>query len=182
MRTQHRRAELIFQDALKAFLEQEGDALTSDVSERSTCARLAIHLERQFQVEALTGYYADVEYNRKQEGRVKTIVNTQLQVVAITPDLIVHSRGEKAPPHDNLIAVEAKKVTRPAHERYADHDRLKAMTRTPFEGVWPHDGSHPEHVCGYSVGIYLEIDSAQRRVHLDFFKKGSLTNHKTLTF
>jgi hypothetical protein len=156
--------------------------LLTNVSERNTCGRLAIHLTRQLELDGVAGYYADVEYNRKQGGQVKTIVNERLEVVQITPDLIVHTRGERPPPHDNLIAVEMKKAARPEAEKRDDRTRLEAMTRVPFEGVWPWDGSHPEHVCGYAVGIYVEINLIQRRLLLDFFKKGMLTKQKIKAF
>src|ERR1700726_2335391 len=113
MRTKARRPDLVFEDALSAFIAAEGGSLLADVSERHTCGRLSIYLERQLQADGFGGYYADVEYNRKQQGRVKTIINERLEVVQITPDLIVHTRGERLPPHDNLIAVEVKKAARP---------------------------------------------------------------------
>ena len=182
MRRKARRAELVFEDALSAFIATEGESLLADVSERNTCGRLSIHLERQLEADGLGDYYADVEYNRKQQGQVKTIINEQLQVIQITPDLIVHSRGEKPPPHDNLIAVEVKKAARPEREKNDDRARLKAMTLMPYEGVWPWDGSHPEHVCGYAVGIFLEIDVKQRQMCLEFFKKGAQTKRKQWTF
>jgi hypothetical protein len=139
-------------------------------------------LEEQLPLDKLCGYYADVEYNRKQHGQVKTIIDGNLAIVQITPDLIVHARGEKPPPYDNLIAVEVKKSTRPEHEKHDNRDRLIAMISFPYEGVFPWDGSHPEHVCGYAVGIYVEIDIAERELRLDFFKRGALTKKKTKPF
>ncbi|WOD20607.1 hypothetical protein [Paraburkholderia kirstenboschensis] len=177
-----RRPELVFKDALSAFIATEGESLLADVSERHTCGRLSLYLERQLQADGFCGYYADVEYNRKQQGQVKTIINEQLEVVQITPDIIVHTRGEKPPPHDNLIAVEVKKAARPEREKNDDRARLRAMTTTPYEGVWPWDGCHPEHVCGYAVGVFLEIDLKRRHLYLEFFKKGALTKQKQRTF
>lgn len=55
------------------------------------------------------------------------------------------------------------------------------MTRIPFEGVWPID-AHPEHVCGYAVGVYVEIDIDQRELRLEFYKKGALTKRKIRDF
>jgi hypothetical protein len=182
MRRTVRRPDLVFEDALDAFVTAEGESLLTDVSERNTCGRLAIFIDRQIQSDGLSGYYADVEYNRKQRGRVKTIINKQLEVVQITPDLIVHTRGEMPPPYDNLIAVEVKKASRPKHEKDDDRARLQAMTRVPFEGVWPWDGSHPEHVCGYAVGVFVEIDIYERKISLEFFKKGARTKQKQRVF
>jgi hypothetical protein len=175
-----RRPELIFDDALMTFLREEGGTLLSDVSERNTCGRLAIYLERQLAIDGVTGYYADVEYNRKHGGEVKTIINNRETVVSITPDLIVHSRGAIAAPHDNLIAVEAKKAYRPSEESNADIDRLIAMTCKPYDGVWNWKNGHPEHVCGYSVGIFMEIRLRQKEVVLQYFKKGKKTKERSI--
>lgn len=178
MRRHTRRPDLVFEDALAAFLTDEGRWLLTGVSERNTCGRIAIYLERQLRVDGFEGYYADVEYNRKQHGQVKTIINGDFKIIQITPDLIVHTRGERPPPYDNLIAMEAKKSSRPDHEKQADRERLQAMTKVPLDGVWPWNGGHPEHVCGYAVGVYVEIDIVQRQLRLDFYKKGKLTKQK----
>lgn len=177
-----RRPELLFEDALRTFLQAEGGSLLSDVSERNTCSRLALFMERQLAADAVEGYYADVEYNRKQRGRVKTIINGDLRVVSITADLIIHSRGEIPAPHDNLIAVEAKKASRPEQEKDSDRERLVAMTREPYNGVWNYEDGHPEHVCGYRVGIFMEIRREHEEIHLDYFKKGELTKQKLFKF
>jgi hypothetical protein len=176
-----RRPELIFDDALAAFLSAEGASLLTGVSERNTCGRLAIFIDRQMLAEGVKGYYADPEYNRKQGGKVKTIIDDEYEVIPITPDLIVHSRGEKEPPLDNLVAVEAKKSDRPDAEKIADKNRLRAMTK-PLTAVWSWDGVHPEHVCGYMVGVYIEIDLPSRTLHLEYFKMGERTKEKKRSF
>ncbi|MFK2906054.1 hypothetical protein ISP17_18995 [Dyella ginsengisoli] len=173
-----RRPELIFNDAFDSFLAREGHTLLADVSERNTCGRLAHFIERQLEFEGVVGYYADTEYNRKQRGKVKTIINRELRVVSITADLIVHSRGEVAAPKDNLIAIEAKKANRPAHEKANDIDRLIAMTSEPYNGVWNFEDGHPEHVCGYAVGIFMEICREQNRVAFEYFKRGQKTKER----
>lgn len=173
-----RHPELIFDDALAAFLEREGGSVLADVSERNTCARLALFVERQLEREGVSGYYADVEYNRKQRGKIKTIINDELQVLSITADLIVHSRGEIPPPNDNLIAVEVKKVYRPAHEKNDDTARLIAMTREPYNGVWNREDGRPEHVFGYSVGIFMEIRRERHEILLEYFKRGQKTKER----
>lgn len=177
-----RRPDLVFEDALTSFVDEEANLLLSNASERSACGRLAIFLQRQLEADGYQGYYADVEYNRKQNQQVKTIINDELEVVPITTDLIAHTRGEMPFPRDNLIAVEAKKSNRPAHEKDADRARLIAMTREPFRGVWPARGGHPEHVCGYAVGIYLEIDIERRQLRIEFYKKGARTKQKEKMF
>lgn len=163
---------MIFNDALIGFLGQERDLLLSDVSERATCARLALYMERQLEREGIKGYYADAEYNRKQGGKVKTIINEEMKVITITTDLIIHSRGNLKPPYDNLIAIEAKKFSRPAREKADDIARLLAMTKKPNYGVWNFENGHPEHVCGYSLGIFMEIVRDRQEVSLRYFKNG----------
>lgn len=177
-----RRPDLVFEYALSNFLECEGYSLLDDPSERNTCGRLAIYLQQQLQKYGYEGYYADVEYNRKQNGQVKTIINDKEEIVQITSDLIAHTRGRLPPPYDNLIAIEAKKIVRPEEEKEADRIRLQAMTKMPLDDVWPWDGSFPEHVCGYVVGIYIIIDIIQRQLHLEFYEKGNLIKVKLLKF
>lgn len=68
-----------------------------------------MYLERIVCKSGIKGYYADVEYNRNKDGRVKTILNKKMEVVTINCDLILHSRGNNTK-CDNLIAIEMKKV------------------------------------------------------------------------
>lgn len=173
-----RRPELIFNDAFDSFLRREGHTLLADVSERNTCGRLAYFIEQQLELEGVVGYYADTEYNRKQRGKVKTVINQEFRVVSITADLIVHSRGEIAAPRDNLMAIEAKKSNRPANEKASDIDRLIAMTSEPFNGVWNFEDGHPEHVCGYAVGIFMEIRLERNQVAFEYFKRGQKTKER----
>lgn len=45
-------------------------------------------------------------------------------------------------------------------EKENDKARLVALTKDSYDGVWSFDGKTlPEHVCGYDLGIYYEIDS-----------------------
>jgi hypothetical protein len=172
----------LFERALDTLLSQDANTLLSGVSERSSCGRLAVHLEVEMQASKLSGYYAEVEYNRKQNGQVKTMIDEDMQIISITPDVIVHSRGESVR-HDNLIAVEMKKTERPEAEKDSDRLRLKIMTRRSFNGIWSADGvTHPEHVCGYRVGIFIEIDRLNRRLVLEYFKAGVLTKTRVKTF
>lgn len=173
-----RRPELIFNDAFDSFLKREGYTLLQNVSERNTCGRLAYFIERQLESEGVIGYYADTEYNRKQRGKVKTIINKEFRVISITADLIVHSRGEIAAPRDNIIAIEVKKASRPTHEKANDIARLIAMTCEPYNGVWNYEDGHPEHVCGYAVGIYMEIRREQMQVAFEYFKRGLKTKER----
>jgi hypothetical protein len=178
-----RKVQNVFDDALSKFLEIEGDHLLSNVSERNTCGRLLYYLQQQILDDGYEGYFVDTEYNRKQDGKIKTILNEQELVVNITTDLIVHSRGRFNRSLDNLIAIEAKKISRPDHEKVQDRNRLTALTKDPSNQVWSYDGeTHPEHVCGYELGVYIIIDINQRLLLLEYYGNGMFTHQGTSNF
>jgi hypothetical protein len=165
----------IIEPSLGDFLKNELELIESDVAERSLCARLAMYFEKHMAAQGLTGYHADAEFNRKQEGKVKTIINGQMKVVQITCDLIVHSRG-KSMKNDNLIALEMAKSNKSQADLEADRDRLIALTKTSFDGVWSNDGTtHPEHVCGYIKGLYFIIDAKKREATVESYYRGALS-------
>lgn len=157
-------------------MQNEARNILSDVSERNLCGRLAYYLEDLLRKYDLKGYYADPEYNRKQEGQVKTMLDDNLTVVSISCDVVVHSRGENIE-QDNLIAIEMKKCNRPQNEKESDKNRLRALTKDSYDGVWSYDGkTHPDHVCGYALGFYIEIDKDDRECHIEMYSKGNKTN------
>lgn len=172
----------VLSDALDDFFRLETALILDRVSERNSCQRLSIYLERRAQENGLAGYRADTEYNRKQGGRVKTILGENMEVVVIQSDLILHSSGHNVS-EDNLIAVEMKKSERPEHEKESDRKRLRAMTKTSFDGVWSNDGTtHPEHVCGYRLGLYIELDANRRIALLERYASGELVGTDSITF
>ena len=170
----------------QAFIRDDKDLLDSKVSERSLCGALMLHLNRlMMQVEGFEGYYTDVEYNRNR-GNIKTIKKTikgfDEQIINVTCDLIMHSRG-KYPEQDNLIAIEMKKSNRPEAEKSADKERLVALTKDVFDDTWSYDGvTLPEHVCRYVIGIYYEIDFETSTIHLEYYRQGSCVERQTLRF
>jgi hypothetical protein len=165
----------IIEPALDGFFKNEINSILSDVSERNLCARMAMYFENQMKAVGLVGYYADPEYNRKQEGRVKTILNGNMEVVSITCDLIIHSRGEIVS-QDNLIAIEMAKPNKSQSEMQDDRNRLMALTKASFDGVWSADGiAHPEHVCGYVKGIFLIVNRQARQAHLESYAHGEVS-------
>lgn len=92
--------------------------------------------------------------------------------MTIICDLIVHNRGEIVE-KDNLIALEMKKAYRSMQEKENDKARLVALTKDSYDGVWSLDGKTlPEHVCGYDLGIYYEIDSKHCLVYIEYYAKG----------
>ena len=110
----------IFLISNKKFIREDRYLLDSRVSERSLCGALMLHLNRlMLQTEGFDGYYTDVEYNRNR-GNIKTVKKTvkgpEEQIINVTCDLIMHSRGEH-PEQDNLIAIEMKKSNRSQAEK-----------------------------------------------------------------
>lgn len=161
-----------FNEGKTKFFQKEKQNILSGVSERNLCGRLSIYLELLLEKYELEGYYSDSEYNRKQNERVKTILDENMEVVTINCDLIVHSRGENIA-NDNLIAIEMKKSNRPSAEKLRDKLRLRALTKSSYDGVWSYDGkAHPEHVCGYQLGIYIEMNADDRDYLIEGFIAG----------
>jgi len=118
----------VFERSLDRFLEGEVDAILAGVNERNNCGCLGLYLQDRANAANLAGYFADVEYNRKQNGAVKTILNDDYKIITINCDLILHSRGTNIA-EDNLIAIEVKKQDRPAEEKAKDRDRFARSPR-----------------------------------------------------
>ena len=140
-----------------------------------------IYLQEQLKGTSYSGYYVDVEYNRN-NGKVKTIINENIEVIPINCDIIIHSRGENIY-QDNLIALEMKKSVNRESEKIKDKNRLIALTKDTFDDVWSFDGTNlPEHVCRYGLGVYYEINVAKRKVDMEYYIKGKLTYTKMIAF
>lgn len=163
--------KLFFNEAFEDFRISEKSNILNGVAERNLCGRLAVAMESIKEKYGLSAYYADPEYDRKQEGKFKTILDGNMELVEIVADLLVHSRGE-LPGRDNLIAIEMKKAGRPKVETINDQNRLRAMTK-PMDSVWAADRlPHPEHVCGYQLGFFIELNAAKRSFRIDEFREG----------
>lgn len=172
----------VFIAALPEFFRRESRNIINNVSERNLCGRLQIYIERQLEQTELSSFHVDIEYNRKQQGQVKTIINHKEVVVTVTCDLLIHSRGEVIE-HDNLLALEMKKSTARDMAKLSDKQRLCALTAIPFERVWSWGGlAHPEHVCGYKVGIYMEINTKERSCYFERYRHGQLLHSWELSF
>lgn len=174
--------ETLFLRSFERFLVAEADNILIGTSERNLCARLAFLLEDEASAAGLVEYYADVEYNRKQRGLVKTILDDHAKVIPITSDLIFHSRGAFIV-GDNLITVEMKRSEHREEEKQKDRDRLRAMTKPSFDDIWSGDGkTHPEHVCGYVLGYFLELDAAERRFLIEEYRCGEFFGERKMPF
>ena len=171
----------LFRESLAQFADDDSLNILNGTSERNLCARFALVLERNAHASGFEGYFADVEYNRNL-GRVKTIINDRMEVVAVTCDLILHSRGQK-PARDNLIAVEMKRREHPEADKASDRIRLQALTKDSYDDVWSYDGKTlPEHVCGYQVGYFVELDLPSSSFTIEEFIDGQLCDNWTHQF
>ena len=174
----------LFERANTQLLQQDRALFSSQVSERTLCGALMLHLKNCVsEDEDLAGYYVDVEYNRNKGGIKtirKTIVGEQEQVIPINCDLIVHSRGECVE-QDNLVSIEMKKSTRRPTEKDKDRERLIALTKDSFNDVWAFDGRNlPEHVCRYVLGVYYEINYRRKLISIEYYRTGQLVHNYTL--
>ena len=170
---------ILFEYANKNLLHKDFDLIQQDVSERTVCANLMLHLNRSLWGTPFRSYYTDVEYNRNKNGIVKTIMDRNEVITNITCDLIMHSRG-KYIEQDNLLALEMKKSSRPDSEKQKDKNRLIALTRDGYS-AWSFDGvTLPDHVCRYILGIYYEIDFDHHRIYLEYYRHGELIDSKII--
>src|SRR3546814_3517435 len=97
--------------------------------------------------------------------------------VRITCDLILHSRG-RVVERDNLIAIEMKRLSHPEREKQKDRVRLRALTKTSYDDVWSADGrALPEHVCGYGLGYFVELDADRRKFRFEEYQLGRSEEH-----
>jgi hypothetical protein len=135
------------------FFTKEKENILSGIHEQNLTGRLAMYLTLNLVKINLNEYFVDTEYNRKQDGLLKTIVDDKMTVHRIIPDIIIHSRG-KFIKNDNLLVIEMKKSSGKESDKEENKERLKLMTRTSYDGVWCYDGkTHPKHVCGYLLGV-----------------------------
>lgn len=169
----------LFENANQTFIQRDIGLFKSGVSERTLCGALMLHIhDLILKNDDFVNYYTDVEYNRNKGGRIKNIKKTiqgvDEQVVSITCDLILHSRGN-CTEQDNLIAVEMKKSNRPPHEKHADKERLMALTKDSYDDVWSFDGKNlPEYVCRYVLGVYYEINYFRHLIKIEYYRLGQL--------
>ncbi|EDM84313.1 hypothetical protein [Limnobacter sp. MED105] len=173
----------VLDTTLSRFLTNEVQEILEGVNERSNCGRLAIYMHETAQQYGIHEIYlVDVEYNRKQQGQIKTIMNGKGRVVRVNCDVILHSRGVILN-QDNLIAVEVKKVDRPYDEKQKDRERLRALTKTHLDDFCSGDGrTPPEHVCGYMLGVFIELDRFNFQCKVEYYRKGRKFEEASIPF
>lgn len=178
--------EEIFESANHNFLIKNSLLFEQEVSERTLCGALMLELNKAISMTPFSMYYTDVEYNRNRDNKLKTIniklIEHDEVIVPINCDLIVHSRGEIVK-QDNLIAIEMKKSTANNNCKKNDKVRLECLTRDSFDNIWSYDGKTlPKHVCRYSLGIYYEINFTNKKIIIEYYKKGCLYKEYTINF
>ena len=166
--------EEIFEKANMAFIRNNAMLFETQVSERTLCGALMIELHEVLKETRYSGYFVDVEYNRNVGGALKvlkkTIQGMDEQIVTINCDLIVHSRGQNVV-RDNLIALEMKKST--GRQKDKDRNRLGCLTMSPEQKDWSYsDKVVPEHVCGYGLGVYYEVNFRRKNILVEYYKDG----------
>lgn len=170
----------IFEKANRNLLKEDIALFQERIAERTICGALMLQLNKILKETNYKDYFTDVEYNRNLNGKIKTILLDSENIINITCDLIVHSRGINKE-QDNLIAIEMKKSTRPQEEKDNDRLRVKTLTKQSFDGIWSYDGeSFPEHVCRYRLGIYYEVNFKREEILLEYYSNGFLFKKKTL--
>lgn len=170
----------LFEMSNSHFIHRNKELFRSNVAERTLCGSLKESIDCIKAESKYKNYFADVEYNRKQNGKVKNIINNELEVIKINCDLILHSRGQNVK-LDNLIAIEMKKSKRPLQEKIDDKNRLIALTKDTYDDVWCYDGKTlPEHVCRYILGVYYEIDIKKKIIYLEYYRRGIVVDSKII--
>lgn len=143
--------------SLRKLYEMDYFNIRNGVSERNICARLAHNMEIIMHESNLyIDYFADVEYNRKNDGSGKHYDNSQKVSPAMVADLIVHKRNAD----NNLLAVEMKRWNN-YDKRKADRERLESVVSSPE--VKKDD-------CVYDTTLGVFIIYSPERIFLEFYE------------
>ena len=169
-----------FDAAFSRFLLEERANVTGLASERNLCGQLSRILNEDRQASQLDEFIADPEYNRQNLNQIKTIIDDELNVITITSDIVFHRRGH-AGLENNLMAIEMKKSDQPLEKRNDDRNRLRALTNQDVDSIQVLNGA-PEHVRGYCLGVYLELDVKTLVFTIEKYSNGEWaeTTNKTL--
>jgi len=57
------------------------------------------------------------------------------------------------------------------------------MTKSTYDDIWSADGhTLPQHVCGYLLGYYLELNAVAERFLSEVYADGALAESKLVSF
>lgn len=170
----------LFYYANSLFIKKNILNILANVSERNLCAQLGYCISQLLEESEFSNYYSDVEYNRN-GGQVKTIIDEELNVIDVTCDLIVHSRGNLQ--KDNLIAIEMKKHTATEEQKDSDRKRLRCLTKQNCKDVYTFRGNIlPVNVCKYEIGIMYIINISRKVIRLEIYCDSELISVEENTF
>lgn len=132
------------------------------VSERNICARFAHHIENRMREydkghnsSLFQCYYADVEYNRMNNGNLKHYEDSERRPRSMVSDLLIHNRG----PRLNYLAVEMKHKDN-YQKRQNDRERLKSIVSMPAES------NLDDCVYGTLIGAFIIYSADEIKVEL----------------
>ena len=69
----------IFDLTIDEFFRRETQEVLEGVNERNNCGRMALYMQHFAEANNLHHYFADTEYNRKQDGKIKTILDGEMR-------------------------------------------------------------------------------------------------------
>lgn len=117
--------------SLQKLYKVDYDNIKFDVSERNICARLSLHIENKMRKydrdnnrKDFHRYYADVEYNRMNNGDIKHYENSKKVRQKMVSDLLIQSRSISP----NYLALELKKKKN-KDERDENRERLLSLMK-----------------------------------------------------
>jgi len=143
--------------SLQQLYEKDYFNIRIGVSERNICARLAYHMETiMHESDNFRDFFADVEYNRKNDGTIKHSEGYKKVSLLMVSDLIVHKRNAD----NNLLAVEMKRWNNPK-KREHDRFRLKSVVSSPEEG---------KDDCVYDTTLGAFIIYSTQKVLIEFYE------------
>lgn len=148
----------IFEPSIYRLYQMDFENIRIGVSERNICARLALHMEIiMHESNQYKDYYADVEYNRKNDGTIKHSEGDKKVSLPMVSDLIVHKRNAD----NNLLAVEMKRWNN-YDKRKADRERLESIVSSP---------ENKKDDCIYDTTLGAFIIYSPYRILVEFYEK-----------
>lgn len=160
--------------SLQRLYEKDYQNILYGVSERNICARLAFHMENVMtDHDKYRGYFADVEYNRKNDGAGKYYENKQKVTRPMVSDLVVHKRDNEP----NLLAIEMKRWNN-YDKRDDDRVRLTSVVSSPTKR---------DKNCVYDTVLGVFIIYSPTKLDIELYEKditgrGQKTNELSYIF
>lgn len=148
--------------SLRLLYETDFFNIRNGVSERNICARFAHHIENRMKEydkrnndRLFQCYYADVEYNRMNNGNTKHYEDSERRPREMVSDLVIHNRG----PRQNYLAVEMKRKGN-YQKRKNDRERLNSIVSMPAES------NLDDCVYGTLIGVFIIYSVDEIKVEL----------------